>query len=205
MGTPANKGKPMSAQQRAKLKAQWTPERRRQASEEARRRQSGSPPSKNSGDSSASLPPSLPPTARAAAPEEESRVESLLEKLLSRTTTEEKAEKKTAIRELPDEDADREAALKPARFPARVPVIAFDETFKSFGLAELSPQEREEGVNAFSVLFWQWGLYRDGRVLVVLWLFAVMVPRMATAVRKRWFEKKANATLPPPTTQPRSE
>lgn len=205
MATPANKGKPMSQQQRQKLKAHWTEERKAAAREAAKKRQSGSPPSRNSGGSSASLPPSLPPTARAAAPEEESRVESLLEKLLSRMTKEEKEEKKTAIRELPDEDADREAALKPARFPARVPVIAFDETFRSFGLAELSPQEREEGINAFSVLFWQWGLYRDGRVLVVLWLFAVMVPRMATAIRKRWFEKKVNATLPPPTTQPRSE
>lgn len=205
MATPANKGKPMSAQQRAKLQRHWTPERKAAASEAAKRRLSASLPSKNSASSSASLPPSLPPTARAE-PEESSRVESLLEKLLSRTTTTEKEkEKEKPLRELPDEDADREAALKPARFPARVPVIAFDETFRSFGLAELSPQEREEGVNAFSVLFWQWGLYRDGRVLVVLWLFAVLVPRMATAIRKRWFEKKTSATLPPPTTQPRSE
>lgn len=204
MATPANKGKPMSQQQRAKLQRHWTPERKAAASEAAKKRLSASPPSKSSGSSSASLPPSLPPTARAE-PEETSRVESLLEKLLSRTTKETEKEKTAPLRELPDEDADREAALKPARFPARVPVIAFDETFRSFGLAELSPQEREEGVNAFSVLFWQWGLYRDGRVLVVLWLFAVLVPRMATAIRKRWFEKKTSATLPPPTTQPRSE
>lgn len=121
-------------------------------------------------------------------------METLLSKLSSMSpTTTEKTTK--ALPELPEEEADREAALRPARWPARIPVVAFNEVFKLTGLEELSEAEREEGINAFAVLFWQWGLFKDGRVLVFLWLFGIAMPRGTTALL-RWREAQKAKELP---------
>lgn len=186
------------ARRREAAAKQWTPEARAAASARAKaRRQSPNPssPSEPSSDSArSSLPPTLPPAPATGAPSGsgEALLESLLSRMKAATTPEETTSK--ALPELPDDDAEREAALRPARWPARIPVVAFNETFKLLGLEELSDEEKEEGLNAFAVLFWQWGLFRDGRVLVALWLFGIGVPR-ATSGFLKWREgkqKKAN-------------
>jgi hypothetical protein len=181
------KGSVMTEAEREKrreaAKAQWTPEAREAARQRAKARgsksqspSSGSAPSSDS--ASSSVPPTLPPAVSAAqSGSGQQLLETLLEKLKATTTPTEE----TSRPELPDDDAEREAALRPARWPARIPVVAFNETCRLLGLAELSEEEREEGINAFSVLFWQWGLFKDGRVLVALWMFGVAVPRATSA------------------------
>lgn len=190
--------KPLSKEAKANLsskqKALWTPERRAQASEAAKaRKASGSPPSNASTRSSGS-PPVLPPSVNAQqGPGAESLLESLLSKLKEMSPTETKKET-SSLPELPEEEADREAALKPARLPARIPVVAFDQVFKLTGLEPLSEGEKEEGINAWAVLFWQWGLFKDGRVLVMLWLMGLAMPRGTTAML-RWREAKKKKEL----------
>lgn len=187
------KGATMSAAEKARraeaAKRQWTPEARAAASQRAKARVGKSPSSASapsSGSATSSLPPTLPPVATTSGPQGsgEALLESLLERLKGTVTTETETTS-NALPELPDDDAEREAALRPARWPARIPVVAFDETFQLLGLESLSQQERDEGLNAFAVLFWQWGLFRDGRVLVALWLFGVATPR-ATAAFLAW-------------------
>lgn len=187
------KGQKMAEAEKAKrqeaARRQWTPEKRAEQSERiraAKARASASEPSSGSTPSSVVVPPPLSPAPAAS----QSSGEALLEKLLSRLTTETtpKAEKTSPT--LPDGDAEREAALRPARWPARTAVVGFNETFRVLGMDELSAEERDEGVNAFAVLFYQWGLFRDGRVLVSLWLFGTLVPRGTTAFL-RWKAAKA--------------
>lgn len=125
--------------------------------------------------------------------------ESLLETLLSKMTElgrGKETEEKSSVSELPDDLGEREALLAPARFPARVPIMGTNELFKVLGLAELSKEEREEGINAFAVLFYQWGLYKDGRVLVGLWMLGVLVPR-ATEAAVKWGKSKKEKELGP--------
>jgi hypothetical protein len=108
-------------------------------------------------------------------------------------TKETEEETKAKTPELPDDIDEREAMLRPARYPARVPIMGTNELFKVLGLAELSEEERQEGIEAFSVLFFQWGLYRDGRVLVALWMLGIMIPR-ATSAALLWKQRNAMKT-----------
>lgn len=195
------KRKPLSREQKAHLsrkqKERWTPEARAAAS--AKAKASASIPSSGSGKSS--VPPALPPSvsSESSPGSAETLLQSLLTKVKAMGTKETEEETKPKTPELPDDPDDREAALRPARYPARVPIMGTNELFKVLGLAELSEEERAEGIEAFSVLFFQWGLYRDGRVLVALWVLGVMIPR-ATSAALLWRQRKAlqgSDTLPP--------
>lgn len=107
---------------------------------------------------------------------------------------------------LPEDSAELERSLKLARMPARLPVMAFDEAFQAAGIRGLSEQEREEGIHAWSALFWQWGLYRDGRVLVALWVFGVVVPRGIDYYEERRLRREGRSlkpVAPPPPPAPR--
>jgi hypothetical protein len=180
---------------RAKAKAQWTPEARKAQSERLKAvkakgagKPSSSPPSQSSPGSS--LPPVLPPTATPETSQASAQTlfESLLKKIQETTTpTTEPTDERP---ELPDDNAEREAALRPARWPARVPVVAVNEVCRVLKLDELSDAEREEGINAWAVLFWQWGLFKDGRVLVFLWLFGIAAPRATSAMLAAQERKK---------------
>lgn len=183
-------------QQRARAKAQWTPEARAKASAAAKARHAakrGASPSPSS-NGSASFSPGVPRPLPAPTTAPTSASEPLLERLLSKLETLAPTmaeETRSSLPELPDDNDEREAALRPARWPARVPVTATDELLQVFGLRGLSDPETEQGLDAWAALFWQWGLYKDGRVLVALWLFGVAAPRVGDAVAARRARKKA--------------
>lgn len=191
----------------ARMKAKMAdPEARAQLSAKLKARAQGQPspasrsaPSGNSGASSsppsqrrsAGPPPSLPrnPTPSQA---ETATLEAMLARIARRLDGEEEAPDpegevppKAERRLLPDDWDEREKALRLAKLPARIPVVAIDEMCRSFGMRPLSDQEREEGLDAWAALFWQLGLFRDGKVLVLLWMFGVATPRFVDWVDER--------------------
>lgn len=179
----AKKGEKMTAAQKEKLREaarrQWTPEARAKASADrkaaaAAKTGKSSSPSLNASPSSSV--PTLPSPAAASDAPSEALLKTILERLEAPTT-------ESDTPRLPEDDAGRDSALRPYRFTARIPVMLSDTLFQAFGLDGLSEEERKEGVNAFSVLFWEWGLLGSGKVLVFLWLAGVMIPRAPQAVQ----------------------
>ena len=189
-------------EQRQRANAQWTPEARAAQSARMKERHakkkspaSGSPPSKPSRQSSAAPTP-LPSQAERSRLGDE-MFDRMMAQLSQRLEPEQTTTKKTE-RLLPDDWDEREKCLRLAKLPARIPVEAVDQLCRVFDLLPLSQAEREEGVDAWAALFWQLGLFRNGYVLVALWLFGVAVPRFAEgyALSKQNDERRAKGLAP---------
>lgn len=141
---------------------------------------------KASGTSSA--PSSLPPAQKMPRPPPDlrtlERAIAALEKIGA--TEPEKPEAKL----LPEDPDELEKSIRLAKLPARIPVMCVDESFQAFGLRGLTPNEKEEGIHAWAALFWEWGLYRSGKVLVALWTMGVCAPRFIDWYEARQERKK---------------
>ncbi len=115
----------------------------------------------------------------------------LMEKLEGRAATEQTTEQATQTetpplkrKRLPTDPDKRRRKLSLARMPARIPVMAFDELCRALDMRPLSKDEREEGIEAWSALFWYYGL-TDPRVLVLMWMFGCAAPRFVDWVEDR--------------------
>lgn len=161
-------------------KVEWTPEMRRKQSERMKevrakgRPSSTSTPSK--GSASSSVPPVLPPNG----PTSSQGWERLAEAMKGTTTA-----TRPSLKALPDDRDELLAEIALAKFPARVMVSAVSEVYLTLDFRELTEAEEDEGIHAFACLLWQLGLYKNGLVLVGLWLLGTLAPRMADRYRER--------------------
>lgn len=178
-----------STEQRA---AFWTPEQRAIHSAKMKARKQGpmgaetetaetsNQPSPLSSDSPSSSSPPVLPASKKRKPKK-----SFLESLTGTEAETEPTLKTSSFRSLPTNPDELERELVLARLPAQIPVVMADELAKALGLSPLSEAEKRQGVEAFACLFWQMGLYNDGRVLVPLWLAGITIPRFIEWTRER--------------------
>lgn len=89
------------------------------------------------------------------------------------------------VRPLP-ENFDTDPALRGYRIMVRPLLGATSRLCRSIDVSPLDEEETESGTLAFSALLYQYGAELDARVLVVLWLLSIGVPRAA-----EYFEKRA--------------
>jgi hypothetical protein len=59
-------------------------------------------------------------------------------------------------------------------------------------VAPLSRLEHDQGTTAFAALLYQYGAQLDARVLVLMWITGVTVPRIAQAIKQSKEREEAN-------------
>ena len=88
-------------------------------------------------------------------------------------------------RPLPTTPKERDEALALNELPAGMIISSISAVMKAAEVKPLDAVEAKEGKMAFSALLYEYGAQLSAAALLVMWMMAVMTPRVI-----EWFEKR---------------
>ncbi len=101
-------------------------------------------------------------------------------------------------RKLPTDPDERDRVIGKYRLFSKPLMAGANRACRMAKVDELDSHERESGEEAFAALFWQYQAEFDARLLVLLWIVSVAIPRVFDWLDKREAEKKQAAALAGP-------
>ena len=90
----------------------------------------------------------------------------------------EPAPEESRLRPLPDDPVEFENAIRLNKVMVRPVLLGVSQVFKAFKLSPLGKDEQDAGAQAFGALLYQYKAEFDARLLVILWILGITLPRV---------------------------